>query len=214
MRTFCLLITFHIFASFPIVAQSIQEKSVLRQERFRKVDFMHVGIGMETGGNVNWFVGSKLFAGVGSYRNMVNADIGIGYRFVNLIGSSSNERIMLQQLPVFASLHLNMVRWSKGCAYIGGEAIYCLAVKGDHHIPSSNIAENENVLGKIHATLAGSLGVRLSNWDFSLRYAYDLSPSMNQKFVYESADYDYDCLHSSIFERSYFAFSVSYLLPF
>lgn len=213
MRTFCLLITFHLFTLFPIVAQSVQEKSAIRRERFRKLDYMHVGIGMETGGNANWFIGPKFFWGVGSYRNMLNADIGISYQFTNLFGSSSSERIMLQQLPVFANLHLNIVHWTKGCMYIGGEAAYYLAVKGVHHIPLSDVIENENSLGKSHAAVAGSLGVRLSHWDFSLRYAYDLSPSMNQKFVFESVSYDYDYLYSSLFERSRFAFSISYLLP-
>ena len=214
MRIVRLIIIFHLFAIFHVTAQTDPEKTAKRMERLRNVDYMHVGMGVETGGNKNWFVGPKVFYGIGSYRNILNADIGISYQFTNLLGSSSSERIMLQQLPVFANLHLNIVRWTKGCMYIGGEAAYYFAVKGVHHIPLSDVTENDNSLGKSHVTVAGSLGVRLSHWDFSLRYAYDLSPSTNQKFVFESVGYDYDYIYSSLYERSRFAFSVSYLLPF
>lgn len=213
MRIVRLIIFFLLFTVLHVTAQTDPEKAAIRMERLRNVDYMHVGMGVETGGNKNWFVGPKVFYGIGSYRNTLNADIGISYQFTNLFGSSSNERIMLQQLPVFANLHLNIMHWTTCCMYIGGEAAYYFAVKGVHHLPLSEVTENENSLGKSHATVAGLLGVRLSRWDFSLRYAYDLSPSMNQKFVFESAGYDYDYLYSSLFERSRFAFSVSYLLP-
>lgn len=213
MRILRLLIIFQLITVLHVIAQTAPEKTAKRMERLRKIDYMHLGMGVETGGNENWFVSPKVFYGIGSYRNILNADIGICYQLTNLLGSYSNERIMLQQLPVFANLHLNIMRWNKGSMYIGGEVAYYLAVKGDHHIPLSDITENENSLGKSHATAAGSLGVRLSHWDFGLYYVYDLSPSMNQKFVFESADYDYDYLCPSLFERSRFAFSVSYLLP-
>lgn len=214
MRIVRLLIIFHLFAVFHVTAQIVPENTAKRMERLRNVDYMHVGMGIEIGGNENWFVGPKVFYGIGSYRNFLNADVGISYQLTNLIGSNTSERIILQQLPVFANLHLNIVRWTKGCMYIGGEVAYYFVVKGAHHIPLSDVIENENSLGKSHATVSGSLGMRLSRWDISLRYDYDLSPSVNQKFVFESADFDYDYLYSSLFERSRFAFSVSYLLPF
>lgn len=213
MRIVRLLIIFHLFAVLHVTAQTAPEKATKRMERLRKVDYMHIGMGVETGGYENWFVSPKVFYGIGSYRNILNADIGIGYQLTNLLGTNSSERIILQQLPVFANLHLNIVRWAKGSMFIGGEATYYFAVKGVHHIPLSDVTENENNLGQSHVTVAGLLGVRLSHWDLSMRYAYDLSPSMNQKFVFESADYDYDNLCPSLFERSRFAISISYLLP-
>lgn len=214
MRTGCLLIVFHILAMLPIMAQSQKEKTVLKQKRFKKVDYYHVGVGIESGINENWYIEPLIFGGIGSYRNLLNVDIGIGYQLINPLGSSEKERIVLHQLPVFASLHINLAHWPSGAVYIGGEGIYNLTVKGQHVVPNADLAETDNKLGHSHATAVGMLGVRLNQWDFSLRYAYDLAPGMNQKYVFESPSYDYDYLHASLFEHSRLALNISYLIPF
>ena len=213
MRVVCLLIVFYLLVASPAVAQNQQKKASLRQERFKKVDYYHAGVGIEAGLNENWYVGPRLFVGIGSYRNFLNADVGIGYQFYNLLCSSEKERMMLYQLPLFANMRLNVVRWSSGCVYIGGEAMYSLAVRGLHVVPHADVAEADNQLGKNHAMAAGMLGIRFNHWDFSLRYVYDISPAFNQKYVFESSSYDYDNLHASLFERSRFVLNISYLIP-
>ena len=213
MRAVCLLIVFYLFVALPAVAQSQQKIASLRQDRFKKVDYYHVGVGIETGLNENWYIGPRLFVGIGSYRNFLNADVGIGYQFYNLLGSSEKERMMLYQLPLFANMRLNVARWSSGCVYMGGEAVYSLAVRGLNAVPHADVAEVDNQLGRNHAMAASMLGVRLNHWDFSLQYVYDLSPAFNQKYVFESSNYDYDSLHASLFERGRFVLNISYLIP-
>lgn len=214
MRIVRLIIIFHLFAVLHVTAQTDPEKAAKRMERLRNVDYTHVGIGVETGGNKNWFVGPKVFYGIGSYRNTLNADIGISYLLTNPLGSNSNERIMLQQLPVFANLHLNIVRWPKGCMYIGGEVSYHLCVGSSHVLPAFDITEADAQIGRHYLSLAPCIGVRTDRLDIGAFCEYRFSPAVNQKYIFESQEYDYDVLHDSVFERFWVGLSVSYLLPF
>lgn len=49
--------------------------------------------------------------------------------------------------------------------------------------------------------------------DINIHYCYDLSPAINQKYIFETAKFDYDYLKSNLYERYRIGLSVSYLIP-
>lgn len=214
MRKVLLIILSLLIPAIQLSAQTDKEKAHLRQERFSKIDYMHAAIGLETGGNRNFVIGPKASYGIGSFRNLLNGEVGFGYMFYNSFGSSSSERITLHQVPLFADVHLNFARWKAGALYLGGEAAIAFTAYARHKHPSSEIEESNSKLGRTHASLGAMLGLRLSRWDISVRYCYDLAPMMNQKLVFETDGYDYDLLHDSLFERSRILLNISYLIPF
>lgn len=214
MRLTFLILLLQVATCLTMSAQTEKEKTIIRKDRFTKVDFMHAGIGIEAGGADNIIFGPKVSYGIGSYRNLLNVDVGFGYEFCNLIGIGQKERIILQQLPVFIDLHLNILRWKSGAVYMGGEAAYYINTMASHHRPVASGEGSIKGLGRNYSVLTGILGVRLDRWDFSVRYMRYLAPMINQKLVFETEDYDYDYLHDSVFERSRIMLNATYLLPF
>ena len=136
------------------------------------------------------------------------------YLFWNLWGKGGKEHISLQQLPLFISANVNLLRWHTGSAFVGGEVSGCLPVSVTHYSSATNSSVKDKEVGRTYVSLAARAGIRFSRWDICLHYAYDLAPAMNQKYVFESAAYDYESLHGSIFERQRFGLSVSYILPY
>ena len=189
------------------------QKSAVRQRRFGKIELRHLGVGLDAAANHNYYAGPKVYVGLGSHRNLLNVDAGFKYQFWNPVGSGGKERLSLQQLPVFASLKLNVARWTTGNLYLGGEADYCLAMSAKHHLPDGAGSASDKASGQDHAAVRGLLGLKLDRLDVGLFYEYDLAPAMNQKYVYESADYNYRQLYDALFERWRVGVAVSYHIP-
>ena len=209
----CSLTLLLLSSFFHVAAQMTQEKDALRQKRFKMIEFSHIGTGIETGFNQNFVVGVKGFAGIGSYRNFFSADVGLKLLWTNPISSSYKERITMWQMPVFIAVSTNLLRWQQYSIYLGGEIDYHLKVGAKHKLSANDALVNDRELGCSHTSASLRLGLRLNKLDIGLFYEYDLSPSFNQKHVYESPTYDYDALHDAIFERIRFGMSISYLFP-
>ena len=199
-------------AVMPLAAQTDGEKQQLRNQRFCKVDYYHAGIGIDAASGHYLTAGPKIFVGLGSYRSLVTADAGMKLLYANPFGSSSEERVSQLQLPLFAAASVNVLRWHNSSIYIGAELDYHLHLGATHHIPSTSVSDDNLASG--HASAALRLGVRLNRWDLGIYYEYDLAPAYDQKYVYESAAYDYEALHDDLFARTRFGISISHLLPF
>ena len=191
-----------------------KEKEAVRRSRLDKVEFYHTGVGIEMGAIHNFVFGPLVYAGIGSYRNLINADIGLKLLWTNPVGSSSKERISHLNLPVFASVSLNLLRWQQGCTYLRGEFDYHLFLAARHHLPDDGGKYFDKDLSHGYASTSLRLGVRLRNWDIHAFYEWDLAPSFDQKYVYESPYYDYENLRNALFDRSRFGLSASYIIPF
>lgn len=199
---------------FTVMAQTQQEKFTLRQLRFNSIEYYHVGVGIEAEGNENFLIGSKVCVGIGSYRNLFCADVGFKLLWENLLTPSNKECVSQRQLPLFFSASVNVLRWHHSAVYIGGEFAYHLQIGGTHQLSDGKTSYSDNQLANNHTSVSIKLGTRINNWDFCLFCQRDLAPAFNQKYVYESADYDYDALHNTIFERIRFGICANYLFPF
>lgn len=198
----------------PALAQTLQEKDALRRQRFSKLEYYHVGAGIEAGMNKNFVTGPKVYAGIGSYRNLFSADVGLKLLWMTTFKSSQEESVSQRQIPFFVSASANLLRWHNAAVFIGGELAYHLQLGATHQLADSKTSQSDNQLASNHASASIKLGTRINNWDFSLFCQRDFAPAYDQKYVYETADYDYDALHSTIFERIRFGVSVNYLFPF
>lgn len=197
----------------PVIAQTENEKAVIRHERLRMIDFHHVNVGVEVNAHNNQLMGPAISYGVGTFRNLLNLDLGIKYIMVNPIGRNGEERISVHYLPVWVATNVNVMRWHWGSVYVGGEISYSIVATANHRKPFSEVIEYDRCIGNNHTSLSGKLGVRLSRMDINIHYCYDLSPTMNQKYIFETAKFDYDYLKANLYERYRIGLSVSYLIP-
>ncbi len=212
-RIYILVWMLFITSNIAIAQPTPKEQEALRKKRLNKVEFYHMGVGLETGISHNFVFGPVIYGGIGSFRNLINADIGLKLLWTNPAGSSSKERISHLHLPIFAHLSLNLLRWQNGSAYIGGEFDYHLYLNATHHLPTGGSISDKD-LSHSYASVGPRLGVRFNRWNIQVFYEWDLSPAFEQKYVYESSDYNYDALHDALFNRSRFGLSVSYVFPF
>lgn len=203
-----------LISLLPGLAQIQQDQNAIRQQRFSMIEYYHFGVGIEAGMNKNLLLGPKVYVGIGSFRNLFNADIGLKLLWMNPFLPSKEESVSLLQLPLFISASVNFLRWQNGAAYFGGTMAYHLSLGASHHINDGNTTYSDSQLANNHASAEVKLGIRLNNWDISLFGQRDLAPAFNQKYVYETAGYDYNVLYNTIFERLRFGMSVNYIIPF
>ena len=194
-------------------AQTDDVAQAVRRQRIAHIDFYHVSGGAGFALNHNFCVGPQLSAGIGSFRNLLNGDFGVRYQFLGVFPRKGVESVSLQQLPVFLSLNLNVFRWKTGSLYLGGEMAFVPTVVAHHRLPAGQMVSDRQI-GKNHFTPAAKLGVRVQQYDVSLFYEYDLKPSFNQKYIFETAGFDYDLLHAAIFERMRFGIRFLYHFDF
>ena len=190
-----------------------KERSHLRKQRQATIDLLHVGVGVEGAFWNDWQTGLKASFGVGSTRHIGSVDVGLKYLVSGPLSSLQNEHIILQQMPFFLSAELHAIRWEDGCLYVGGEAAYHVDLAATHRVPATGVQARDKRLRHHHASVGGKLGFRHRNWDLHVFYTYDLMPKYNQKYVYESAAYDYEALRGSLFERMRVGVSFGYVFP-
>lgn len=208
-----------LFSVFVLIFRSVYAQSEVNREkiltrRLDKIEFYHLGIGGDMAINKNYGFGPKIYFGVGSTRNLLNADLGLKLMFVNPWLDSRSEYVRWYTLPIFVSGSVNAIRWKRNSVYIGGEIDYNTALGSGHH--RTNTASNPETqdIASNHFSWQGKLGFRSEYWDIALFYENDMAPALNQKYIYESSDYDYITLHASIFERWRIGVGVAYNFRF
>lgn len=203
-----------IFACLPSSAQVQMDRDKILDRRLDKIFFYHVGTGMELAGNQNYMLSPKVYIGVGSSRNLFNADMGFKLSVYNPVKTTDTEYIRYCYMPFFLSGNINAIRWKQNAIYIGSEIAYNIAIASGHHTSGIRTGNDETSIAKSHASCQGKLGYIHKNWDFSVFYEHDLSPAIDQKYVYESVDFNYDELYDSIFERWRLGMSITYNFRF
>lgn len=202
-----------LLISSSLYAQTAKEIEGIRSKRFNRIDMKHFGVGLETGVYENLYLGPKLFYGMGTFRNLFNIDGGFKYMFCSSMYNKYEESISGQFFSVFCSLNFNPIRWNTGCMYLGGETSYNVVAAASHKEISSDVVAHDIRIGNNHFVARGKIGARLDLWDINLYCDYNLAPAMNQKYIFESVDYNYDKLYASIHERYRIGISVSYFIP-
>lgn len=200
LKRFVILLIFTML-SVLANAQITAEKARLKKQRLKSIERYHANIGLESGFNNNITYGPRISVGYGSAINLLNFDMGAKYILVNSIFLENAKHLTLNQTAFFMSVQCNVVKWDFKYAYLGMEMDYFLPVFNKQ-------ISHEHFSGRIH------LGVSIRKYNVSVFYEYDLAPMMNQKYVYESEDYDYQTLHDSLFERWRFGISVTYNIVF
>lgn len=195
-------------------AQSHKERSKTLNRRLEKVEYYHIGVGMDVAGNENYTFSPKVYVGLGSCRNFYNIDLGFKIASSNLLKSSDAEYISYSFMPFFLSGSVNVVRWKQNCFYVGAELAYNVALGSRHHVNDINVAADDHSISQNHVSWQGQLGFRHKSWGVAVYYENDLSPALDQKYVYESPDYNYLKVYDSIFERSRIGLSVTYNFRF
>lgn len=196
-----------------LFAQTPQEMEGVKSKRFNRIDMRHIGVGLETGVYENLYIGPKLFYGLGTFRNLFNMDGGLKYIYLRSLNNKYEESISVQFFSVFCSLNINPIRWNSGCMYLGGETSYNVVAAASHKEISSDVVTHDYHIGNNHFVARGKIGARFDFWDINVYCDYNMAPSMNQKYIYESVDYNYDKLYATIHERYRIGVSVSYFIP-
>lgn len=213
------LIVYYIITLFcclplTLIAQSKFEREKILNRRLDKIEYYHIGVGMDAAMNKNYQFSPKVFVGIGSSRNLFNVDMGLKLTFSNVFGESDDEYIRHYAMPIFVAGSINAVRWKQKNLYVGAEISYNVAL-GSRHIVFNQLLETDIAsIAKNHFAWQGKLGFRNKDWDISAYYEYDLSPAIDQKYVYESPAYDYFNVYGSIFERWRIGVSATYNFRF
>ena len=209
---FVALITIFVYLHSSAQVQIDRDKTL--DKRLDKIFFYHVGTGLELSGNHNYMLSPKVYIGVGSNRNLFNTDIGLKLAVYNPVKLADTDYLRYCYIPFFLSGNINAIRWKTNAVYIGSEIAYNVAIGSAHHSSEIRTENDEHSIAKNHVSWRGKLGYIHQKWDFSVYYEHDLSPAIDQKYIYESVDYKYDNLYDSIFERWRLGMSITYNFRF
>ena len=203
-----------LLISLPVLSQTDKEINRLRQGRYQRVHSHHLGIGMESNVYENFRLSPRLFYSFCSYRSFFSIDGGVKYVYAHPMRHMTEERLACHFLAPFAAAKIHFWRWDAGCLYVGGEAAYHFAVMGEHYFPKYDLPTRDKKIGKNHTSIRAQLGVKMEHWELNVHYEYDLSPSWNQKYLFESEEYDYDRVRPSLYERHRIGLTIAYLITF
>lgn len=202
-----------LLISVSVFSETDKELQHTRQKRFQWIHVHHLGLGIETNMYENFHISPRIFYSFGSFRNIVNVDGGIKYIYAHPMMHIEEEKIAGHYISPFVGATINFGRWNNGCIYAGGEVAYNFAISGDHYFASGMMTRDNHICNQ-HCSVRVKLGLKFEEWEFNIHYEYDFSPAWNQKYIFESADYDYDLLRPTLFERYRFGIHIAYLLPF
>lgn len=202
-----------VLLMLPLVQLSAQELDVarLRNQRWRMIDLYQFVPGINIEHNVNMVVIPSLAVGIGTFRNLLNYEVGVGYEILNPLPKRSVESLNLHSITPFVSASFNFARWRTGSVYLGADVAYTAAVRTRHHL-SNDISVHDRNISNAHLSVSARAGIKVNYWNLSVYYRYSLAPAFDQKHIYESQDYNFDLLYDSIYERSRFGFCLKYHL--
>lgn len=196
-------------------SQELSDRQQLIDKRLVKINRYHAGVALTAEANHNLYFGPQAFWGFGSTRSRLCVDVGVKYLFGTTFNTNHNCHVSLQQMAVYAAADVNAVRWSSGSAYIGGSADYRFSTSCKYYDDENSLALHDSHIAQSHMSLQGRIGVKWGErWKTELSYTYDLAPTFDQKYVFESPLFNYVALRDYLYERSRFGVTLYYLLPF
>lgn len=208
------ILTLLFFFSLPEVKAESYDYSSLKKSRFRKIEFQHVGAELNIGTWDNFHISPRIFYGIGSQFTFYSANVGIGYEYTTSSASRNKESVSLHHLPLFINANIHPYRFQKGFIYIGAGVSYNLGLGGQHFMPEFDSSQSDSNLSKNYLSLQGRIGVKYRSFEYGIFYNYACNPQFNQKYIYESSDFNYPALKAKLFERSEIGISVAYCYQF
>lgn len=203
-----------VFLPITSAAQAKVTRNKILDRRLKGIEYFHVGIGIDAAMNKNYKLSPKVFMGLGSNRNVFNVDLGLKLSLSNIFGKRDDEYIRYYSFPIFVAVSINAFRRRQKSLYLGAEIAYNIAL-GSSHIVNNQMSEIDAIsISNNHFTYQVKLGYRIIDLDFSVYYENDLSPAINQKYVYESPAYNYFKIYESILERWRIGLSATYNFRF
>lgn len=175
--------------------------AILGDRRMSQIDLCHIGLGTEISGWNNIHVTPLVVFCIGSRRQWVNFDIGVGYHICMPITPILFQSLLNHHLIIKAEPKINVWRTDNYSIYLGGEFQYAFYLKKDN-------------IGQSYYAIAGHVGARIHKVDIGLKYTYDIVPRYNQQWIYESKDYNFDMCHATIYERMQLGLSLIYYFSF
>ncbi len=200
----------------PACAQGLQiEKQQLIKQRMSKIDRYHVSVGLggEFSKSQRYYV--QIFTGYGSMRNLLNIDVGLRYMSTNPITRNGFDDVSLAHAAVFAAGDINFFRSKGWCSYGGAEIAWNAATSGKYYYETTKSTHSDLSLGSSYGSMRLRLGAKMSErWRIEVYYAYDFAPAFDQKYIFESTQYDYDAVYDRIYDRGHFGLTLAYQLNF
>lgn len=208
MRYYFIFFSFLVAGVTPIYSQNIES---VRNELLSQVDPYHISIGMEGGFFQNSVVGVQLSWGMGSYQRLYGIDCGLRYRFYNPFNSALGQRITMHTMPLFISSELRAIRTRSFCLFLGAEMAYNFSLFSYYCFQETGKTIQDKNIGHNHLSASVKIGMRTEHFELSVFYEYDMQPMFNQKYLFESSEYDYQLLRSTIRERDRCGIRITYL---
>ena len=184
----------------------------VKYQRLRKIGLMHVKLELSAGGMTNYFLRPMAYFGVGSKYTLFSADLGIGYKTTNPIIGKCDEGVGVSHFPVCVSANIHPYRFRSGYLYIGIEAAFNTPIGGKHVVFNKRVRDLR--LGTNYLSGRGHIGVKYNKVGAFVFAEYDFMPSFNQKYIFESTEYEYNNLKRRIFERYRFGVGFTYYFDF
>ena len=191
-------------------AQTTVDVENIKTRRFKRIGLQHCGVGVESSANKNLHATLKSFYSIGSHKNLINTYVGCKYTFSTPFFINNADAIYGQHIGAFADLHFNIIRGQNWCTYIASEMVYNFAIISSYENRTTGRVIKDSNIAKDYSRLNGKIGVRFKHWDVSIQYGYNLSPAINQKYVFESWEFDYDSVLGLLYERHFVGLSLSY----
>ena len=213
MRNIIKYITLFVILTQSVMGQGGNNFDNPRKARYRKIDIQHFGVGMNCGVNENVQFGPKLFYGIGSYRNLLNAEVGCRYVYCISGKKVQYDAVSSQYCSLFFTGDINFIRGNAMSVYLGSELAYNCAVASSYISYRKGVVVGDNGIAANYVSVIAKIGMKRNRLDANVYLGYNLSPPMNQKYVYESAEFRYDDVYDQLHERCYVGFSLSYLIP-
>lgn len=208
MRTF--IITFLIFLSFLSYGHS---REFTRQEvhnRLNKTSLHHLGIGMGMEMNRNNLINTELIYRYGNKRQTINSFCFI--EFSRTFPKNLDPCVSFWQYSMGCGISENIIKSYVGTLYLAESVSIDIPFSARYHDMEYVYADKGLV--KFHLSGKIRLGFALNNFDVSLFSEFDMMPTFNQKYIFETIGYDYYAIRSLINERFRLGVSIVYFINF
>lgn len=165
---------------------------------FTKANLVNIGLGAECEGFYNYGAGARLEWRAGSERQLINAIAGWEIIWHNHIHKEKPNIIYVQNSPYFA-FRINYARMAPGSLYLEGGMSYNINAGEKYRIADRETSDK--LLARNHFSTSMRMGYVTDRYDISVFARYDLKPTFNQKYIYETGSFDYYAMKKALNER-------------
>lgn len=178
-----------------LFAQSSQDKQA--QVYLDRIGIHQIGISVGASYWNNVHSDVMVLYALGTTRNIINLDVGIGYRLSIPLLNQVPPSFYGHYLPLLLNARCNFYRWNRSCTYL-------------HATSEFNVNIGDQSVHQSFFSISGGVGIKHEALAMSIFYAYDLRPSFAQKYIYENPEFDFDSFRIVIYERMHLGARLTY----